>query len=67
MQFSDVLQFNQSADKVDESTKALMLWVATGEGELKACILGDPTDILLMYKSIFYGVLPMAKEQGWVK
>lgn len=67
MQFSDVLQFNQSADKVDESTKAVMLWVATEEGSLKACVLGDSDEILRMYKSIYMGVLPMAREQGWLR
>lgn len=67
MQFSEVLQFNQSADKVDKSTKALMLWVAPEEGGLKACVLGDQTEILRMYRSIFLGVLPIAREQGWLK
>lgn len=67
MQYSDVLQFNHSAGKVDESTKALMLWVATEKGELEACVLGDSPELLLMYRSIFMGVLPIARVQGWLK
>lgn len=67
MQFTDVLQINQLADKIDESTKAAMLWVAPEEGGLRACVLGEYPEILRMYRSIFLGVLPLAEEQGWLK
>lgn len=67
MQFTDVLQFNQSAGKVDESTKAVMLYVAPEEGGLKGAVLGDHSVILRIYKSIFFGILPIAREQGWLK
>lgn len=67
MQYSDVLQFVKSVDKVNESTKAVMLWVAPEEGSLTGSILGEPKEILRIYKSIFLGILPMAREQGWLK
>lgn len=66
MQFSDVLQFQKAAGNVDESTKAVMLWNATVDGQLVTQVLGEPDELLHMYKSIFMGVLPLAREQGWL-
>lgn len=66
MQFSDVLQFQKAAGNVDESSKAVMLWNATEGGQLVAQVLGDPDELIHMYKSIFMGVLPLAREQKWL-
>lgn len=67
MTFYEVAEIYESTSKIDESTKAAMLWVATDEDGLKACILGENSEILRMYRSIFLGVLPLAQEQGWLK
>lgn len=67
MQNSEVLQFIQAAEKVGESTKALMLWVADGQGQLVAQILGDTDELMQMYKAIFVGILPLARGKGWLR
>lgn len=66
MQYSEVLLIEQLADKIDESTKAAMLWVAPDEGGLLACVSGESPEILKIYKAIFLGILPLASEQGWL-
>lgn len=67
MIFDEVTELYESTSKVDESTKASMLWVAPAEGGLEGCILGDTTELMKMYKAIFMGVLPLARERGWIK
>ena len=67
MQFSDVLHFQKATDNVDESSKAVMLWNVVADGQLVAVVLGEPDELMHLYKSIFMGVLPLAKERGWVK
>lgn len=67
MIFDEVAELYESTSKVDESTKASMLWVAPAEGGLRGCVLGDTTELMRMYRSIFMGVLPLAREQGWLR
>lgn len=67
MQYSDVLQFQKAAGSVDESTKAVMMWAAPGQGQLVAQVLGEPDELMQMYKAIFVGVLPLAREKGWLR
>lgn len=67
MQFSDVLQFQKAAGSVDESTMAVMMWAAPQQGQLVAQVLGSPDELMQMYKAIFIGVLPLAREKGWLK
>ena len=67
MQFSDVLQFQKAAGNVDEKTKAVMMWVAPEQGQLVAQVLGEPDELMQMYKAIFVGVLPLAREKGWLR
>ena len=67
MQYSDVIEFERAAANVSEVTRAIMLWRVDAEGELKATILGEPDELIKLYKSIFIGVLPLAREKGWLK
>lgn len=67
MTFDEVAELYESTSRVDEGAKASMLWVAPEQGALKGCILGDPAELMRMYRSIFLGVLPLAREMGWLK
>lgn len=66
MQYSDVIEFERAASCVNEEMRAIMLWRVDAEGELKATILGEPDELIKLYKSIFIGVLPLAREKGWL-
>lgn len=67
MQYSDVIEFERASVNVSEMTRAIMLWRVNAEGELKATILGEPDELIKLYKSIFIGILPLARENGWLR
>ena len=67
MHYEDFKTFEQTAAKITEETKAVVLWVDDDSEGFRGVVLGEPDNLLVMYRAIFLGIEPLARQMGWLK